>query len=113
MEQEQQGPQNTIQFLTMMITSIIKGLPQMIKSMIITSIISGVVTLALHFYLILVPNDGYNTGPDPILNSILILANINPTSPNVLLFWFLGNYIFWMIVGTFKEYGVVGASNSS
>ena len=107
MEQEQQGPQNTIQFLTMMISSIIKGIPQMIKSMIVTSVISGVVTLAAHFYLILVPNDGYNSG-NPLLTPILVLADIQPTPPNVLLFWFLANYIFWMIVGTFKEYGLVG-----
>lgn len=108
MEQEQQGPQNTIQFLTMMITALVKGIPQMIKSMIVTSIISGVVTLGLHFYLILVPNDGYNSSGNPILDSILVLANVNPTPPNVLLFWFLANYLFWMIVGTFKEYGLVG-----
>jgi hypothetical protein len=107
MEQEQQGPQNTIQFLTMMISSIIKGIPQMLKSTIVTSIISGIVTLAAHFYLILVPNDGYNSG-NPLLTPILVLANIQPTPPNVLLFWFLGNYIFWMIVGTLKEYGIVG-----
>lgn len=107
MEQEQQGPQNTIQFLTMMITAFVKGIPQMIKSMIITSVVSGVVTLAAHFYLILVPNDGYNSG-NPFLTPILVLADIQPTPPNVLLFWFLGNYIFWMIIGTFKEYGLVG-----
>lgn len=107
MEQEQQGPQNTIQFLTMMITSLVKGIPQMLKSMIITSVLSGVVTLAAHFYLLLVPNDGYNTG-NPMLTPILVLANVQPTPPNVLLFWFLANYIFWMVIGTFKEYGILG-----
>ena len=108
MEPQEQGPQNTIQFLTMMITSLIKGIPQMIKSIIVTSVISGVITLGLHFYLILVPNDGYNSSGIVLLDSILVLANVNPTPPNVLLFWFLANYLFWMVVGTFKEYGLVG-----
>ena len=108
MEQQDQGPQNTIQFLTMMITSLIKGIPQMIKSMIVTSVISGAFTLGLHFYLILVPNDGYNSSGNPILDSILVLANVNPTPPNVLLFWFLANYLFWWVIGTFKEHGLVG-----
>ncbi len=94
----------------MMISSLIKGIPQMIKSMIVTSIISGVITLGLHFYLILVPNDGYNSSGIPILDSILVLANVNPTPPNVLLFWFLANYLFWMVIGTFKEYGLVGGA---
>ena len=105
---EEQGPQNTIQFITMMITSIIKGIPQMIKSTIITATISGVFTLGLHFYLILVPNDGYNSSGDPLLDSILVLANVNPTPANVLLFWFLANYLFWWIIGTFKERGITG-----
>lgn len=91
----------------MMIGAVVKGIPQMIKSMIVTSIISAIVTLAAHFYLILVPNDGYNSG-NPLLTPILVLADIQPTPPNVILFWFLANYIFWMIVGTFKEYGIVG-----
>jgi len=108
MEQQEQGPQNTIQFLTMMIKAVITGIPQMIKSMIVTSVISGAFTLGLHFYLILVPNDGYNSSGIPILDSILVLANVNPTPPNVLLFWFLANYLFWMIIGTFKEHGLVG-----
>ncbi|MFH1180580.1 MAG: hypothetical protein V1710_09475 [Candidatus Bathyarchaeota archaeon] len=105
---EEQGPQNTIQFLIMMIKAIITGIPQMIKSMIVTGIISGVVTLGLHFYLILVPNDGYNSSGDPILDSILVLWNVKPTPPNVLVFWFLANYLFWWIIGTFKEKGIIG-----
>ncbi len=105
---EEQGPQNTIQFITMMIKSIITGIPKMIKSTIVTAAISSIVTLGLHFYLILVPNDGYNTSGDPILDSILVLANVNPTPPNVLLFWFLANYLFWWIIGTFKERGIIG-----
>ncbi len=108
MEPQEQGPRNTIQFLTMMISSLIKGIPQMIKSMIVTSVISGAITLGLHFYLILVPNDGYNSSGIVLLDSILVLANVRPTPPNVLLFWFLANYIFWMVIGTFKEYGLVG-----
>ncbi|MCW4011519.1 MAG: YIP1 family protein [Candidatus Bathyarchaeota archaeon] len=105
---EEEGPQNTIQFLTMMIKAIITGIPQMIKSMIITAVVSGLITLALHFYLILVPNDGFNSSGDPMLDSILVLANVNPTPTNVLLFWFLGNYLFWWIIGTFKERGILG-----
>jgi len=105
---EEQGPQNTIQFLVMMIKAIITGIPQMIKSMIVTGIISGVITLGLHFYLILVPNDGYNSSGDPILDSILVLWNVKPTPPNVLVFWFLANYLFWWIIGTFKEKGIIG-----
>jgi len=105
---EEQGPQNTIQFLLMMIKALVTSIPQMIKSMIITAAISGLVTLGLHFYLILFPNDGYNSSGDPILDSILVLANVNPTPTNVLLFWFLGNYLFWWIIGTFKERGIGG-----
>jgi hypothetical protein len=105
---EEQGPQNTIQFITMMIKGIITGIPKMIKSSIVTAIISGAVTLGLHFYLILVPNDGYNSSGNPFLDSILVLGNVNPTPPNVLLFWFLGNYLFWWVIGTFKEKGIVG-----
>ncbi len=92
----------------MMIKAIITGIPQMIKSMIVTGIISGLVTLGLHFYLILVPNDGYNSSGDPILDSILVLANVRPTPPDVLVFWFLANYLFWWIIGTFKEKGIIG-----
>ncbi len=92
----------------MMIKAIITGIPQMIKSMIVTAVISGALTMGLHFYLILVPNDGYNTSGIVLLDSILVLANVNPTPPNVLLFWFLANYLFWWIIGTFKEYGIVG-----
>ncbi len=105
---EEQGPQNSIQFLVMMIKAFITGIPQMIKSMIIAAVISGLVTLGLHFYLILYPNDGYNSSGNPVLDSILVLANVNPTPPNVLLFWFLGNYLFWWVIGTFKEHGIVG-----
>lgn len=107
MEQEQPGPQNTLQFITMMIKSLITGIPQMLKSIIITTILSFVGTLAIHFYLILFPNDGYNSAGNPILNSILVLGDIQPTA-NVYLFWFLGNYLFWYVIGTFKQYGIAG-----
>ncbi len=105
---EEEGPQNTIQFLTMMIKAIITGIPQMIKSIIVTGAISALITLGLHFYLILFPNDGYNSSGDPLLDSILVLGDIRPTPANVLLFWFLANYLFWWIIGTFKERGLVG-----
>ncbi len=105
---DEQGPQNSLQFLFMMIKAFVTSIPQMLKSMIVTAVISGLITLGLHFYLILFPNDGFNTSGDPILDSILVLANVNPTPANVLLFWFLLNYLFWWIVGTFKERGIVG-----
>jgi len=105
---DEQGPQNSIQFIFKMIKAIVTSIPKMIKSAIVTAAISGLFTLGLHFYLILFPNDGYNTSGDPILDSILVLANVNPTPPNVLLFWFLLNYLFWWVIGTFKEHGILG-----
>jgi len=105
---ENEGPQNTVHFLLMMVKAFIKGIPQMLKSMIVSALISGLATLGLHFYLLLVPNDGFNSSGDPILDSILVLANVRPTPTNVYLFWFLGNYLFWWVVGTFREHGIVG-----
>jgi len=58
----------------MMIKAIITGIPQMIKSAVVTAVISGALTMGLHFYLILVPNDGYNTSGIVLLDSILVLA---------------------------------------
>jgi hypothetical protein len=104
---EQQGPQNFLQFLFMVVKAYITGLPKMIKSFILTAVISGVMTLGLHFYLLLFPNDGYNASGDPFLDSILVLAD-RPLTPNVLLYWFLLNFLFWWIVGVFAEKGIGG-----
>jgi hypothetical protein len=105
---EQQGPQNSIQFIAMLVKAFVTGIPKMIKSIIVAAAISGVFTLGLHFYLLLFPNDGYNSSGNPILDSILVLANVNPTPPNVLLFWFLLNFLFWWVVGVFREKGILG-----
>ncbi|HEX9915012.1 MAG TPA: hypothetical protein VGB32_08840 [Candidatus Bathyarchaeia archaeon] len=105
---EQQGPQNSIQFIVMLVKAFVTGVPKMIKTIIITVVISGMFTLGLHFYLILVPNDGFNSSGNPILDSILVLADVNPTPPNVLLFWFLLNFLFWWIIGVFREKGIIG-----
>jgi len=104
---EQQGPQNFLQFLFMVVKAYIVGIPKMIKSLIITAVISGLFTLGLHFYLLLVPNDGYNASGDPVLDSILILANVQPTA-NVFVFWFLLNFLFWWVIGVFREKGIAG-----
>jgi len=104
---EQQGPQNFIQFLGMVIKAYITGLPKMLKSFIFTAVISGIMTLGLHFYLLLFPNDGYNASGDPFLDSILVLAD-RPLTPNVLLYWFLLNFLFWWILGVFAEKGFGG-----
>src|SRR4030042_3548781 len=105
---EQQGPQNSIQFVTMLVKAFVTGLPRMIKTIIVTSVISGLFTLGLHFYLILVPNDGFNSSGNPILDRILVLADVRPTPPNVLLFWFLLNFLFWWMIGVFREKGILG-----
>jgi hypothetical protein len=104
---EQQGPQNFPQFLFMVVKAYITGLPKMIKSFILTAVISGIMTLGLHFYLLLFPNDGYNASGDPFLDSILVLAD-RPLTPNVLLYWFLLNFLFWWIIGVFAEKGIGG-----
>ncbi|MCX6648616.1 MAG: hypothetical protein NTV61_04420 [Candidatus Bathyarchaeota archaeon] len=105
---EQQGPQNFIQFLFMVVKAYIVGLPKMIKSLILSAVISGLITLGLHFYLLLYPNDGYNTSGDPVLDAILVLADKQPPGPNVFVFWFLLNFLFWYVIGVFNEKGIVG-----
>jgi hypothetical protein len=105
---DQQGPQNFIQFLFMVVKSYITGLPKMVKSFILSAVISGLMTLGLHFYLLLFPNDGYNASGDPVLDAILILADRQPPGPNVLVFWFLLNFLFWYIIGVFNEKGIGG-----
>ncbi len=105
---EQQGPQNFLQFLFMVVKAYITGLPKMIKSFILSAAISGILTLGLHFYLILFPNDGYNTSGDPLLDAILVLADRQPPGPNVFIFWFLLNFLFWYLIGVFNEKGIGG-----
>jgi hypothetical protein len=92
----------------MLVKAFVTGIPRIIKTIIVTAVISGVFTLGLHFYLILVPNDGFNSSGNPILDSILVLADVRPTPPNVLLFWFLLNFLFWWIIGVFREKGILG-----
>ncbi|MBD3170963.1 hypothetical protein GF326_00680 [Candidatus Bathyarchaeota archaeon] len=62
MTQQEKSPENLIQFIVMILKAYITGIPGMIKWMIISAVISGVLANAVHFYLLGWVNDGWNYG---------------------------------------------------
>ena len=83
MSNEPKGPQNTIQFIWLLIKSIITSIPQIIKGMIISTALSFIIANAIYLYLMGWVNDGWNLGNDPVVNA-LIFANGQQTSPKVM-----------------------------
>ena len=102
---EPKPPQNTFQFIWLVIKSIIKNTPQIVKGMIISAALSFVIANAIHFYYMGWVNDGWNLGNDPVVNA-LIFANGQQTSPKVMLFYFLISYVFWWAIGMFRTRGI-------
>jgi hypothetical protein len=105
MSKELKGPQNTIQFIWLVIKSILSSIPQIIKGMVISAALSFAIANAIHFYLMGWVNDGWNMGNDPVVN-VLIFANGQQTSPKVMLFYFLISYVFWWVIGMFRTRGI-------
>lgn len=105
MAQQEQGPQNLIQFIGMIIKAYITGIPSIIKGMIISIIISAVITNAIHFYLMGWVNDGWNYGNVPALDGLIFMSG-QETSPRIMLFYFMVTYLFWWVIGMFRSRGI-------
>ncbi len=105
MSNELKGPQNTIQFIWVVIKSIITNIPSIIKGSIISAALSFIIATGIHLYLMGWVNDGWNLGNDPVVNA-LIFANGQQSSPKVMLFYFLISYVFWWAIGMFRTRGI-------
>lgn len=105
MQRQEQGPQNLVQFIGMIIKAYITGIPSMIKSMIISAILSGIIANAIHFYLMGWVNDGWNYGGNPWLDPMIFITG-QETSAKVMLFYFMITYLFWWLIGMFRSRGI-------
>jgi hypothetical protein len=105
MTQQEKSPENLIQFIVMILKAYITGIPGMIKWMIISAVISGVLANAVHFYLLGWVNDGWNYGGNPWLDPIIFITG-QEASPKVMLFYFMATYLFWWLIGMFRSRGI-------
>ena len=88
----------------MILKAYITGIPSIIKSMIVSVVLSAVVTNAIHFYLMGWVNNGWNNAGNPWLDPVLFL--VGQGTPKVMLFYFMVTYLFWWVIGMFRSRGI-------
>lgn len=105
MTQQEKSPENLIQFIVMILKAYITGIPGMIKWIVFSALISGILANAVHFYLLGWVNDGWNYGGKPWLDPIIFITG-QETSPKVMLFYFMITYLFWWFIGMVRSRGM-------
>lgn len=103
MEQER-GPESLFEFIVMIIKAYITGIPSIIKSMIVSAVLSAFVTNAIHFYLMGWVNNGWNNAGNPWLDPVIFITGQGPAK--VMLFYFMITYLFWWTIGMFRSRGI-------
>ncbi len=106
MQPEEQPPQSLLELIFTIAKSYVLGIPSIIKSMIISTILSVIIANAVHFYLIGWVNDGWNSSGDPVLDAMMFTMG-QAYNPKIMLFYFMGSYLFWWLVGMLRSRGVV------
>lgn len=101
-------PTTLLQLLMLFLKNIIQSFPKRI----LFSLITGIVVLGIHTYLMVVQNEGFYLDPSTkILQYILLLksggisANNTFRLMNATFFWMLASSIFWEIVSQIRQVG--------
>jgi hypothetical protein len=103
LKKEVKAPENTIQFLWMIIVGIVKSIPKLIKKKLIKLIIIFIGVLLLNTYLLAYKNEGYNPTPgNKWLQITAVRGNIVWVSANWTMITFFTMNIFYRI----KENGL-------
>ncbi len=100
-QNKQKMPTSLFELLIFLIKNFIKTLPQRL----IFALITGVVVLIAHTYLMVVLNEGFSIDYNTKLLKYILMTN-GSSSVNVTLFWMLISALFWGTIAQIRGVGI-------